>query len=74
MKKTFYIVAFIAASFTLILASMSLNCRKRTSINKLVLNNVECLASNENPPTPCLGIGSLDCPSQNFQKVKYIWL
>lgn len=70
MKK-YLIIFLIICVMTGIFISISL--RKKQYIGDLFLKNIECLASPENSNNGCLGAGSLDCPWQNFMKVKYIW-
>ena len=45
---------------------------KNNRIPELILQNIECLATSENPNTHCFGRGTVDCPINNDQVVFYL--
>lgn len=71
MKK----IAFTCAIATII-ASVSISSNYQTNseqINKLLLENVECLSFPETGnPSLCMGIGSVDCPNTYLKVIYYV--
>ena len=45
---------------------------KNSNVTKLILTNIECLATSENPNINCVGRGSVDCPKNNHQVLFYM--
>ena len=41
-------------------------------VNDLLFENIECLASSENPDVSCFYIGSLDCPLLNVKVLYFV--
>lgn len=68
MKKNVYVSVLIGLVM-LILVSINRG-KKASQINDLLLKNIECLATPENPNVRCYGTGSLDCPGYNI-KVRF---
>ena len=64
----------LALGFLCFVALLSAFFCRKAGGNKLqdviLLDNVEALASGENPTTRCYGTGSLDCPL-NREKVEF---
>lgn len=53
-------------------ATLFFNRESGKSVDELLLENVEALASEEvGGPVDCLGIGEVDCPRAH-EKVKYV--
>ena len=66
MKKS---IIIIFTAIVVISVTFSSNYQaKRAQINNLLLQNIECLSSPEEPFIICIGIGSIDCPT-TLQKV-----
>lgn len=71
MKKITFIFALVVS-----IASVSFsfnNPSNRDEINKLLLENIECLSFPETGmPLSCVGLGSVDCPNKN-EKVYFYY-
>jgi hypothetical protein len=69
MKKNVYVIIILIVFISIF---TRINSSKKTFLNKLVLKNIECLASSESPGVNCVGIGSLDCPVYNTKVILYV--
>lgn len=70
MKKYLIFITIILLFFEIL---MIIWLKEKNTFNNLVLQNIECLATPENPVIECHGLGSLDCPMLSSYKAKYIW-
>lgn len=55
----------------LISTSLFIDLKKKKHISDILLKNIECLATSEEPGIGCYYYGSLDCPNEKI-KVLYI--
>lgn len=69
MKKTVSLFLFIAM---LAFVSIKAGLNKNRQTADLLLKNIECLATPENGPVRCIGIGSVDCPATEVKVYFYI--
>lgn len=70
MKKYIPIsLLVLAAVFTLYKANFK---NKSSHVTELMLKNIECLATPENPNIRCFGRGSVDCPKDDNQVLYYM--
>ena len=44
---------------------------KNQYISEILLSNIECLATSENPNINCFGLGSVDCPKSEVKVLLY---
>ncbi len=66
MKKIFYL---LLASVLIFISAKNVSTNNK-QISNLILKNIECLATPENPKPNCEGVGSLDCPN-HYVKVRF---
>jgi hypothetical protein len=70
MKKYLFVLAVISV---VIVALSNMNIKSKSNhLTELMLENIECLASPENPDIECYYIGTVDCPGYNIQVIYYI--
>lgn len=69
MKKVFYLISVL---FIITYGFFLFNSKnKKEQINELLLRNIECLATPENPLVTCFCKGSVDCPGHNIKVLIY---
>lgn len=68
MKKYFLISVFILT----LVSGLYLRSNKNNHIPELILQNIECLATPEDPNIKCIGRGTVDCPNYDKQVIYYI--
>ncbi len=69
MKKYTLIVILVITIFSMLGVILK---NKNSNVTKLILTNIECLATSENPNINCVGRGSVDCPKNNHQVLFYM--
>jgi len=70
MKKNIYTYPAIITLAVLFISFKTLVRNKQMS--EILLINIECLATPEQPEINCFHFGSVDCPMNNI-KVLYYW-
>ncbi|WP_294067106.1 NVEALA domain-containing protein [Proteiniphilum sp. UBA1028] len=69
MKKKHHAYLIIVTMTTLLIFSKSKV--KNQYISEILLSNIECLATSENPNINCFGLGSVDCPKSEVKVLLY---
>lgn len=70
MKKYIFTSVFILA---VIFGSYRISFKNKNGhITELMLKNIECLATPENPNVRCFGRGSVDCPNYDDPVLYYV--
>jgi len=69
MKKYIPIsLLVLAAVFALYKGNLK---NKSSHVTELMLKNIECLATPENPNIECYYSGTVDCPARDIQVIYY---
>jgi|GEM_PF-7123425 hypothetical protein len=70
MKKSMYVFITVLAIMAITLGVS--NHDRNNQIHELMLKNIECLATPENPTVRCYFSGTVDCP-KDVKPVLYYW-